>query len=478
MTGDTYVTPDFSVTRPDPGHNTSRTTARQFGQFRLAGYGLTAAPLAILTIPLLAYLPPYYAGSLGLSLSGIGLVFFFARLWDGITDPAIGIWSDMIKARGGRRKPWLLIGLPPLLIGFYFLTHPPAETDLGYLGIWLIVTYVGWTMVQIPYLAWGAELSADYRVRNRVSGWREGFTIVGIMLAAGIPILGLGDASTNLELVISLTFWVVLLSLPLFLAISLSSVPEGECFERQQVDFHAVFSSVFRNPVLARLLVAVFIYRAGWSVFDATFVLFATESLQLKFGFLPLILAQYLSSIAFCPILVRLADRFGKHVMLSISVVGGALVLGVTYLQIPMNNPVGVIALWVILGIFNAALWLMPTSMIADITDYGNWKGVPARNGLNMAAYNLVQKIALAAGIGVAFPILELAGFEVGVAGEGAHNLAALDFVTCVVPAIFLAIAAALLWNFPITEKRQAAIRRRIDRRDSRTRAEEKELKK
>ncbi|MFO7552577.1 MAG: MFS transporter [Haliea sp.] len=431
-----------------------------------ARYGAPAAPLAILTVPLLAYLPPFYANSLGLSLSGIGLVFFLARLWDGITDPLIGIWSDRIKSRTGQRKPWLVLGLPVLLVAFYYLTHPPGGAGLLYVGCWLILTYLGWTMIQIPYLSWGAELSSNYRIRNRISGWREGMTIFGIMLAAVVPLVGLGDDSKNLPLVIDLTFWVVLALLPIGLLTSILTVPEGRHYLRHSTSVWSALVSAWKNLPLRQLLLVVLCYRTGWSVFDATFVLYILEIIQLDFGFLPLILAQYLASIAFSPVVIVMANRFGKHVVLSASLLAGALFLVTIFLFPPVESPVLAIFLWFLLGLANTALWIMPTSMIADTVDYGQWRGLVAHSGLYMAGYNFIQKVSLGAGIVLAFPLLDLFGFTAG-EGQTARNANVLEVITCLIPALMLLGAGLWLRRFPITEKRQRILRTRIARRES-----------
>ncbi|MDO8862001.1 MFS transporter [Haliea sp. E1-2-M8] len=428
-------------------------------------YGLPAAPMAILTVPLLAYLPPYYAGTLGFSLTGIGLVFFCARLWDGITDPAIGLWSDRIKARSGGRKSWLILGLPLLLLSFYCLTHPPEGAGLPFVMLWLILTYLAWTMIQIPYLSWGAELSADYRIRNRICGWREGFGIVGIMLAAAIPLLGLGEDADDLSRVIHLTFLVVLVLLPLNLALSMFTVPEGQHYLKQSASIRDSLASAWSNRPLRQLLLAVLCYRTAWSVFDATFVLYILEILQLEFGFLPLILVQYLASIVFSPFLILLANRFGKHIVLSMSLFAGGLFLLLLYCFPPVQQPVLALIYWFLLGLGNAALWLLPTSIIADTVDYGIWRGFPAHSGLYMAAFNFIQKISLGLGIALAFPLLDLLGFRAG--GEFAvQNPAVLEAITCIAPASILVVAGFWLRHFPITEKRQRILKVRIARRN------------
>jgi hypothetical protein len=154
----------------------------------LAAYALPALPAAMLGLPLLIYLPTYYAGATAMSLTAIGTVLLLARLWDVAIDPAIGYFSDHTRGPWGRRKPWMVAALPLVLFGSYMLFDPPADANSGYLLVWLLVVYLGWSMLQIPHQAWGAELSADYAERSRIAAWRESVTVAGVAIAASLPV--------------------------------------------------------------------------------------------------------------------------------------------------------------------------------------------------------------------------------------------------------------------------------------------------
>ena len=62
-------------------------------------------------VPLLILLPPFYSIEVGLDIATIGTVFMLARIWDALTDTAIGVLSDRTRTRWGRRKPWLVAAL-------------------------------------------------------------------------------------------------------------------------------------------------------------------------------------------------------------------------------------------------------------------------------------------------------------------------------------------------------------------------------
>ncbi|MDC0147368.1 MFS transporter [Alphaproteobacteria bacterium] len=50
----------------------------------------------------------YYEQMLGLSGTLTGLAIAILILWDGIGDPLIGMWSDRLRSRIGRRHPLMI----------------------------------------------------------------------------------------------------------------------------------------------------------------------------------------------------------------------------------------------------------------------------------------------------------------------------------------------------------------------------------
>ena len=114
-----------------------------------------------------------------------GYILLTGRIFDTATDPLVGWLSDRHPIGGARRKPWIAIGAVLAGVGLVRILNPPIEASAGYLLGWSIVLYGGWTMVAVPYLTWGAELTKSYDERSRITSWREGAALIGIV-AAGI----------------------------------------------------------------------------------------------------------------------------------------------------------------------------------------------------------------------------------------------------------------------------------------------------
>ena len=150
---------------------------------RVLTYGILAIPIAFLGLPLYIYLPNFYVNEVGMNVAVVGAVLFIARLLDMLADPFIGRLSDTrIK-----RKNMILIGSVLILIGFYFLTHPTSNSSIMYLLVFSVLTYIGFSLVNIPYLALNAQLGKDYYDNTRLSFSREICTILGILTALLLP---------------------------------------------------------------------------------------------------------------------------------------------------------------------------------------------------------------------------------------------------------------------------------------------------
>ena len=109
---------------------------------------------------------------LGVSPSAISAALSLRLLWDAVTDPVFGWWSDNTRTRFGRRRPFILVGsiLAGLFLPVLFMVEVGAS-DSEYFWWMLLTSVVFMTFVScfnMPYNSLGAELSPDYSERNSI----------------------------------------------------------------------------------------------------------------------------------------------------------------------------------------------------------------------------------------------------------------------------------------------------------------------
>jgi len=133
----------------------------------------------------------FYTQVLGLSGTLTGLVISISLVFDAISDPLVGAWSDRLRAVLGRRRPFMIGGLVPAGLGFLGLFAPPEALGqsqfalAGWLLFWSLWVRIAVTFFAIPHLAQSTDITQDYHERSKVIGARMAVMFfVSVMLPA------------------------------------------------------------------------------------------------------------------------------------------------------------------------------------------------------------------------------------------------------------------------------------------------------
>jgi Na+/melibiose symporter-like transporter len=149
------------------------------------------------------YLMFFYADTLHVSPTAVGLMMLLGKGWDAFTDPAMGYLSDTTRSRWGRRRPYVLVGAVPMGFCFYLLFSPPAWLShaglLWYLLGVCLALYTCFTIFTIPYLAWGAELAKGYHERTAIVQVRSLLGLLGGVAGASVPLMLVSGAANPRE---------------------------------------------------------------------------------------------------------------------------------------------------------------------------------------------------------------------------------------------------------------------------------------
>ncbi|MEQ5843771.1 MFS transporter [Paraburkholderia acidicola] len=438
------------------------TLARPARNSRLLRYAAPAIPLSMLLMPPIMYIPPFYATEMHLSMTVVGVIFFLARLWDAVIDPLVGSLSDQTRSRWGRRKPWIAFGVIPLLISAYLLFQPSKSVSPAYLLIVIFFFYLAWTIVQIPYLSWGAEISADYRERNRVVGFREGGTMIGILLVTGVPALIFYNQVPSVRQILGVFFALTVVLLPLTTLLALWGVPDASSANFEKTSILRAVRTLSTNRPFLRLISGTFIIWLAVYIYNAGIFFVLEKNLQFSStNFLRVVFLQFLIGTAATPVIVKLADKFGKHTVLA----GAAILTALAFTALSQARPgntTDVVLFFGVLGLTISPIWVLPTALVADAADLGELLGGGKKEGLYMACYNLAMKIAIAASVGIALPLLSYLGFNPNLATT-ADGAQALRVVALYLPAALLFLGAMVMAGYPVDAKAHAAIRLELD---------------
>ncbi|MEM8826921.1 MAG: MFS transporter, partial [Pseudomonadota bacterium] len=287
---------------------------------RLIVYALPWFFVQVVNLPLVNFVPGYYASDLGVPLLQVSFVLLIGRFLDIFTDPLIGTLSDRTRTRFGRRKPWIAAGVPILMAGAWLLFAPPPDAGALYLFGAVTVAYLGFTMIQISFVAWGAELSTDYQGRTRVAGWREGVGIVGTLTAIAAPLItltlgyeGLGPAMFGIAVG-------VLILAPLLAAPALLFVPEPPPADlvETRLAFWDGLKLIRKNRAFLIFAAGIAIMFVGVAPGGATGYLMMKHSFDAEALYPYLVFGEWVMTFFCLPFWLWLSGRIGKHIALVI----------------------------------------------------------------------------------------------------------------------------------------------------------------
>jgi Na+/melibiose symporter-like transporter len=450
-------------------HSPRETKRNGLGGWRLAGFASLSVPIYAAQMPLSMHLPAIYAQHFGLSLAVIGSIFLLERLWGAVADPLIGALSDRTRSRFGRRRPWIIAGSFLFGLAAIALFFPSASAVSPlYLAASLFTFYLGWSMIQIPYLAWSGEISGQYHERTRVVTFQTVAGSAALLLVLILPTIIDQFRPQDGALKLSAMGAVVLVSLALSVVLALRAFPEAPAPEQQRVRLSVgrTIGVVFGDRLLLRVLLSDFAVTIGQSMRAGLIVFFAAFYMGLPQWASGLYLFQFIFGVVAGPIWAQIGYRIGKHR----AAIAGELVqvvinLGLLFV-VPGQLPL-LLALTIAQGLAQGSGNLMLRSMVADVADQHRLKTGEDRTALFFSAFSLSSKAGMAVAVGIALPLVGWLGFDPKAAVNTPQALHGLLLVFALGPAIAHIVSAWLIHGFPLDEAEHSRIRRALDEREN-----------
>jgi len=425
--------------------------------------------LGAMDLAVFVYLPQYFAGHLGVGTGLIGGVWMGVRLFDIVIDVLLAVLMDRTRTPLGRYRVWLPAGAPILMLGLYKLYMAPAGFGAGYLLTWLLVMYLGYSMVYLSQSAWGARLATRYHERSRMFGT---MTAVGVVGAIGILVIsimarrfGLTDATS-----VPAMGWAMIIALPLTVALATLRTREkiapavaGPRFSLADV------WNLLTNPDLQRLFFSQFCLTLGPGWMAAMYLFFFKAARGFTTAEASVLLGFYaLAQLPGAVLATKLSRAIGKHRTLMVASTGFSLGL-LSIMIVPKASLLAAAPALAWSGLTAGAFNLMIRAMLADVGDAVRLEQGQERISLLYSTNALAQKIAAAFAIGLTFPLLAAIGFqpaEHAVNTPGAVGNLQLMFIGG--PIVFVMLGGACLIGWRLDARRHDEIRVELEARDAR----------
>lgn len=414
-------------------------------------YGLAYVPVGLSTIMVMTwigmrYYPPETATAASVALATEGAVaaaLILGRVVDAIADPLLGYWSDRLRTRWGRRKPFILVGGPLLAVTFVLIWTPPVPAlsaiNAVYLGITASAFFFAFTVVVCPYLAMLPEITPDPAERVSLGAWQGGFNVLGTvggMALTGYLVHSYGYRTMALVWapVILLCAWAPLL------------VPTPVAAEEPSaLPLRRAVASTFSNPWFPPYVISQLLFWLALSI-----VLMAGLQLPVArarvdeaVAGLPLAAALLVAGLLF-PVMRTLAERVSKRRLLMGAMVWlGLMMVPLIFaglLPLPLTAFQQMFLVMALAGPSVAALFALPNPMVGDIVDHDEELTGQRREAIYFGVQGLLVKAGTGVGAGIAVLLLGLFGNDATRQG---------GFIACPLVAMVLAwVAAAVLTRY------------------------------
>ena len=431
---------------------------------RLLGFATPGFCVGALAIALGVYLPRFYAGHLGLGLGVVGAVFSAIRLGDTILDPFIGVAMDRTHTRFGRYRLWLAIGVPVLGLGVYMLFEPSGAVSSVYLLLWLLVYYIGTSLITLAHASWASVIAAKYHERSRVFGAIQFVSVLGACCALILPIVMAQQNGASGANDVGAMGWLVVIAIPVGVGLAILLTPERVVADRVG-EKHTLrdYIEMIVRPDMLRIIIADFCLALGpgWMAALYLFYFHDARGFTIKNASIQLLI-YVVAGVVGAPTLSWVATRLGKHRTLMVAAMTYSVGLVVLSFAPKGDFPIAAVLMF-LLGFAASSFPLLDRAMVADVADAVRLEKGKSRVALLYAMITTTQKVAGALSIGFSYTVLGWIGYK---AKEGAVNTPAaitgMELVYIIGPIVFVMLGGACYIGYRLDSKRHAEIRAQL----------------
>ena len=451
---------------------------------KYTAYALPVITMVWLHAPLVI-VQGIYAKYYGLSLTTIAAVVLFGRIFDAVTDPLIGYYSDRYRRRTGTRKPFVLAGGVLMIVSGYFL-YVPFSASVLYFSLCMFAFYLAYTLFDIPHNAWASELAQSANDKSTIYSFRSIGVFVGLVLFYAMPLLPFFETSDITPETLKVSVIAASVLMVVFLIVCMKYTPDGRhsvvvdkspkskpsvsIFTISRIQL--VYKAVIANKPLCLFLGSYIFYGLGYGMWLGLVFLYVDGYLGVGELFAQVFLTAYIVGILITPVWCKLAIKLGKKFTMSLAF--ALLIISFIYTGMLKPGEAGLSDL-LVLKITNtlgaSGILAIAPAMLSKIIDYSSWKFRSDNTAMYFSLYAFLSKMGVAIGAGFGLAIAGWYGFDATTTTQAAGNVSGLLFAMVWLP--IACLLSALLFNVlnPMNARRHKIVRSRLDSQMSRANA-------
>lgn len=414
-------------------------------------------------------------------------------IWDAINDPVIGIVSDRLRTRWGRRRPFLVWFAIPFGLSFITLWSAPSWESQTAVVIYVTLSFMIadtlQTLIAVPFLSLTPELTADYDERTTLTSFRSFFQLTGaltvVIAAPAIVDMILASGGTQQQgfMLVGAIFGGIG-AIPLLL-IGLFVRERFTPKQEETISFRETLRAAWQNIPFRY---AVGIHMLNWSAVDMVAVTFpyfllywvAEGDLLASVPILGFDLA-YESAffgilmsvcILFIPFWLGLARWRNKREAYMLGMSFWVLIQLLVF-TIQPGDTAYLLIIAALAGIGVSAAYTLPDSMFADVIEWDELRTGRRQEGIFYGIRTLIRKLTGALVIFVTLQLLGGAGYVAPPAGT--LNFTQIDSALRMIRLIVSPFGATILCGtiilaglFPLSREKYARIQKLLAQRRAR----------
>lgn len=379
-------------------------------------YSLLAFPLAFVGLPLYMHAPEFYASEWQISLVTLGSLLLILRLIDALQDPLIGSLSDHLS----RYRIWIIwSGAVLLMGGFWLLFHPLPNQLLISFGLGIFLSTTGFSLLSINLQTLGGLWQSTPAERTRITTWREGIGLVGLVTAAALPTwLSQQLSPAGGFHLFSLIFIPILLIGVLSFLYWLKTAP----LTAPQHSYASLGWKHLNSPWYRHFLGIYLLSSIAAAIPGVLILFFIKDHLQAEQWIGGFLLLYFMSGALGMPIWQQLAKRFGK-LRSWLWNMGFSMIIFIWAFSLGAGDITAFAIICMLSGLALGGDLALPPAILADQLDSQHTQPLAAR-AFSMLTF--LSKSSLAFATGISLPILGWLGYQPGTVGAQTEALSTL----------------------------------------------------
>lgn len=415
-------------------------------------------------------------------------------IWDAVNDPIVGVISDRLHTKWGRRRPFLLWFAIPFGLSFVILWSAPNWNNQIALVIYVTLAFMISdtlsTLISVPFISLTPELTPDYDERTSLTSFRSVFQLIGalsmVIAAPSIldKVIKAGGTQQQGFMLVGAIFGSIS-AVPLFLIgllIHETSTPE----QQESMPFRETLKEAWKNIPFRY---AVGIHMLNWSAVDMVAVTFpyfllywvacgnllATVhifglNLAYDSAFFGILMSVCILCVPFWLWLSRVRNKREAYALgMAFWVIVTFMIFTIQPGQTPYLLTIAALA-----GIGVSAAYTLPDSLFADVIEWDELRTGRRQEGIFYGIRTLIRKLTGALVIFLTLQALGWAGYVTPPDGavqfmQKDSALLMIRLLVSPLGALMLAGTIVLALLFPLSREKHSRIQRLLERRRERS---------